>query len=327
MQILPRERNLLAFFENRAQATATEAARALTLPTHQVHYALSSLIERKLILGRVALLNPRMLGLNEAIVYFSLQAANAQQRKQMLTALAKNPCCVWLAEVGGIDGYALQASVRSIEQLEAFLNYQGNSKGAKIFQRRMAFITQFFSYGRKYLAPTHAHTLSWKLPEKGVSTPDAVDLRILTRLSQGRIEPVRELARALGLAFSTADRRIKAMEHQGLIVGYLYGIAFEQLGVQRHKIQIAVREPSLPFANTLERFCREHPLITHLFRCIGAWDFEITLEASVSSQVADLTSSLQDHFGNNISSTISFPVFRNFFFRPLTAELKPPEHG
>ena len=153
-------------------------------------------------------------------------------------------------------------------------------------------------------------------------TCDALDLDILSALEENARVPVSELSRRLGVPHSTVRDRIRAMEDEGIILGYGVRLDPAKLGLGIQVIIQTSRDQSVKPRDFMQRLS-EFPEVTRVQLLSGDTDENVTLYVR---DVEHLKQMIYDRVGqlDGLASSSTALVMEERTF-PLTRQLRNPD--
>ncbi len=330
LRLSEKDQCVLSAIEHRARASVPELRKITGLREHVLRHHVHQLKARGVLVGRVPVIDPAAFGITEYVVYCVLSAMRKQHREKILQTLRDEARVMWLSEVGGDYHYGIEVGATHIAQAQSFLVAVSKKFGDPLHSKSFATMLRFSAFGRKYLGRLGGPILCYGANRPNVQL-DAMDSLILKSISSGDYESLRALAGTLKISASTLERRVAALEEKRVIVGYLWRMNPNLLGIQRYKLQIILRGVIGNIADRLFAFCEKHPHIANLGEFLGAWDFELGVEISSPSELSELSRELFDRFGNEIESVKTIPVFSvhkfSTFAEGLSTQLPDRRHS
>lgn len=320
------ERAVLNYFALDAHSPVSNAARALRLHTHTVHYTLKRLRERGIIVGIAPYLDLFRHGVVAAGVFFNLEARPGSVQERILTEIRTLPDLSWLARLGG--RFQLCATLRCVSLRELTTGISKLRECAEGAIRDEAIVLRVGAklYGRRYLGKAKdlrnaASQIGYgeedrKPNPSAIALPgtDLALLKHLTKLSSGEIS---EVARTAQLSISTVNRRLRELEKAGTIRGYVLQVRSSALGMRSYRICIAVRGAIAVARKALHAFCAEHVEVLQLEESLGEWHFELEVETLDGLAVDRLRSLLLSECGAVIQKTELVEIFEHLHYNGL----------
>lgn len=312
MRLSDREMKILGVIELDAALSVGEIARRSKLQTHSVTYGISKLRDNGILGPMKASINAYRLGYCDFHLIFSLSTGKQAKRESFITAIGKTPQVNWLAEIGGTHQLAMSIRVRKMHEALTFMAHLREKFPNFIRDQQLSIINTIVSYGRQYLYGRRKSIQYFRNSVSGetIDSLDSVDYRILSGLSMVGFSSERELARHLGLSFSTLRRRIDLMEKDKIINGYYHHIDCSKVGYQIFKLLIFTRSQDARFLQQLEAFAAHHENVVHYLESLGAWQNEFVIEVQSALEASRLASRVHEQFDSHIEAIHVVPIFQ-----------------
>ncbi|MCB0336382.1 MAG: Lrp/AsnC family transcriptional regulator, partial [Bdellovibrionales bacterium] len=215
---------------------------------------------------------------------------------------ANHPHVVSLQSLLGDFQYKIIFLCRGLHEVQTFLSEVFSGAGDVFTEKLVAPRLGIALYQKKYLDPTYKNYTSFDFAPNGeLFVPDDFDQRLLYQLGAFPFESMRKLAQTLSAPYSTIERRIKKLRELKVIEGFYWDIDLCALGMQAYRLLVMKKGICLNTKEKLAQFCAQHPHITFLVDAIGAWDFEIGVEASGTRTVNQIVEELYGICGMRIA--------------------------
>jgi len=270
-----------------ARLSAKIIAKRLRVHSHRVSYADRMLRERH---GATVIpyINYGRLGVVSYLIFFSLRAVN--QKQSVIDAILNHPRVGWLGELAGSFEYGCAFLATDVRQLGDFFESICNRFGEVFTSRQIVPRLTFEWFGRRYLAPSARHGPSLRYTSRdGPADLDSLDVRILTAIGTAGVHSAQDVAKALGIPYATAVRRVRSLEEQGVIGGYFVSVNPEFLGREAYRILIQTGTSSRKAANDIRALAESDLRATYYVECLGPWEFEIGWELESAKELTEIT--------------------------------------
>jgi DNA-binding Lrp family transcriptional regulator len=288
MKITPSAGAILSALHLNSDRPATEVAKATRNKTHVVHYVIRKAREEGIIRSE-PLVNFFSLGLHEFQVFFSLAAHHP--RKSIIEFLQRNPAVLWIGELGGSFSYGFTLLVKGPQDSAQFLREFTMKFGACYDRISQSHLLSFHLLRKSYLSPGYLRSkddvVSLLYPSTTVII-DEMDWKIIASLHDSRAESQRDLSRIIGAPRSTVDARLKSLRERGVLSGNVLRIRASKLGRQVYKILIQTRGMTSALRRLVFDFAIKESSVVSYAESLGAWDLQLVLEASESSEVVEM---------------------------------------
>jgi DNA-binding Lrp family transcriptional regulator len=305
---------LLAVIEHRAAAPFSSIARLVRSKEHSTRYRFHALRRRGVILERVPFVDMYRLGYVVFKIYCQIASEKQSVQQKLISYLTKSAHVLWVAQVGGPYQLVFSVCIRKITEINPFLEKLTEAVGIVFNQTDLVIQLRFTAFGRKYLAPTlkGAPALRFGFSDKESVSTDVIDNTILTAVCRGDLTSERNLGEQVKIPLTTLRRRLKNLENEGVIAGYIYRYNLAAIGLNRFTFLLSVRGLSSSISEKMHLFCSRHERIVNLSECIGAWQFEITVDVESAADTVAILRDIGDTFGALVSQVTTIPVFKSF---------------
>lgn len=296
MKLSKDEQRVISYVHTQATTPPKAIANALGLREHRVRYIINKL-ERLGVLHPVALLNLALVGFSEYAVYCSIQGASERTRRQVLQKLLAEENIPWMAELGGNLGLAFAFRARDILDLQEYLRALGEEFGIVLLNTSIHLRTAILFPPYQFSDETVACDTNLKIThERPKYTADEKDIAIMHELETDASVSHRAIAHKLGLAQSTVSARIKKLEQNGIIAGYMHGITFSLLNYHMFELFLYVNRLDEETRRRIHAVARSMPYVMHSLDGIGNWQFEIGVAVPRAALVRGIVDKLYAAF-------------------------------
>lgn len=293
-------------------------AKRLNLREHVVRYALQRMLDAGA-MREVAWLDTFRLGFLTHHVRFSV-AGTERQERALVSHIGTSPWTGWFAELGGQFRYGTYICSPSLRDFASFLDSLDAKFGSIIVNKQIATHLSFTMYTKRYLAPNGPQKEVLRI---GVNADpievDELDCKIIGELLDARVPSAYEIATRLKVPRSTVQARIARLRKDGAIRRMLYFVSASVMGAQTYKVYMSTKGDRSAATEALFTFSRGHPSIVDVATCLGAWDYDLTVEVLAPEDMGKLLSELNRKLADYLDRVEVLPVFRQmqspFFLR------------
>ena len=296
-----REAQVLAYAELSPDLPLHRLAHLSKVRQHSAAYIMRRLTERGIV-KRAAFIDAYALGFQDVAVFFSLASGSQPQRQALLQFLAKHTQVAWCGMLLGDFQFGMAVYYRTQCELEQFLSALEDRFGVLFSHKAVSLRRRYRRYHRKYLAPAVAVSRKeFKLePRNETAELDQVDRRILSEISSQGQASLREIARRLGLPFSTLERRHAGLLKRKVLQGYYLQIDTAMLGLVSYKLLLTLRGLGQGARERVLKTCQEHSRITYVIEALGDWDMEVGVEVAGRRDIAECLDVLYQAAGSDL---------------------------
>jgi DNA-binding Lrp family transcriptional regulator len=314
MKLTEKEKNILACVELRADMSVAQIRKETGYQEHVIRYHLKRLVDRGIVTV-IPFINLHTLGFTIFNIFFSMSAPQKTRRHELIKTLNNLKQVVWVGEFSGDYQLGIAVSVKNLHELTEILNFLTKKFSGVFFEK--SFSCQFSAsmFYRKYLA-------SKKFNQKALTSAvhsksralDEIDEKILQGLNLYRDTSHRDIAQQLKMPLSSFELRLKKMEKDQIVAGYIYAVDPSKFDIHSFKLLIYARGQATELSAQLFSYAEKHRNITYFIQCLGSWDYEIGVEVEKPEQVIDVTQDLYEAFGGSINKISLLTKFRDLKF-------------
>ncbi|MDC0358971.1 Lrp/AsnC family transcriptional regulator [Oligoflexia bacterium] len=311
MKLGEKEKRILSAVHFKADQPLAQISKSLRMREHTVRYHFDRLCKDGIIHPTV-LVDTFQLGLEEYSVYFSLQAESAKHKRAILQALRSSNRVSWLAELGGSFQYAMAVSVGSKRKLLEFLNTLLDKFGNIFLKKSIIAVVAKHFFQIKCFAPKKNGKAcdEIELSESDcVYDLDDLDFDILSSIMRGQSESRPVLAERIGIPRSTLEYRLKQMVSNGVIKGFTYDIHVPSIQMETFKLLLYAGSVLSEVQEELYAYAQQHPDTMLFVRCIGSWDYELTVVVENAQQMMAIIEDIYRRFDGLIDNIEVLTIF------------------
>jgi Lrp/AsnC family leucine-responsive transcriptional regulator len=303
MRLTDKESDILACVELRADLPIDQIKKETGYQEHTIRYHLHQLEERGVIRRRPAI-NMGAAGYNGVGVFFSPSPESNVSFEALRKHLLKVREITWASEFSGDFHFGISFTVVQMGDVEIELQ-KLSAKFPNLFYEKMV-STKFraVQFPRRYLSSSSKIKVPPLVFSRALKPAplDDTDRKVLGALTHESYRSRRELSQKIAIPLSTLDGRVKRLEEKGILSTYVYDINPSLLGIQGHTLLIFCKGLNPKLSKELFEFAERHSQITHLYSCLGSWDFELNVEVRSSEEIRNIVEELYTEFRADINS-------------------------
>lgn len=316
-QLDPLDRKILGALENNSRLRFTEIGRELKASGEVIAYRYDRLRARAVILNATTLVDPYRFGMTICKSYLRL-GGTRRRREAFLRHLEKSSQLCWFAQVQGAWDVVVSLYASGARDFQHQFGELIADFCDLIIGRQAFFLTYQETYPRKLHERTQRRPRIIGVP--GDATPDELDRKILTMLSQDSRKSVVEIGQRLKTPPNTVAYRIEALEKQGVIAAYVLNINHEMLGLLRVKVAVHLQDWSTKARERLKQYLRSREEVTAFIEQVGSWELEFETELPSISDLHVLLDDIRERFGEVVRD------FETLFYRGNSRVKVPSGH-
>jgi DNA-binding Lrp family transcriptional regulator len=304
------QRKILFQIEADGNLSVAEIAKKLGEREHVIRNALTKM-EQDGYFWRAVTVDHRRLGWSSICFNITLQSRDAKAHSSFISVLQASPRVTWVSEIGGEYQYEVTLLIR--EELEAveFLNHLPQKAAISFAKKSSCIETIFSSFGSKYLIEGETLVQSpaiFNNTNEKVET-DEVDHKILWSMCNLKYKNHEQVARATGMPTATFHYRLNKLLDLKIINEKVCLINHGLCGAQTYYIYLSLTGASKDIVTRMEKFCRQHPSVSHLIRSLGNYDYQLICQKLGTPNPSDLVRELDQEFSKDIVDVRVVPQF------------------
>lgn len=315
------DKKILTYIELQADISVPNIAKKLNLRTHTIYYVINKL-EQEGIIKKVPFINMARLGYSDFYVFFSLASHDSSQRQELIQYLLKSQLVTWLVELGGEYQYISALYVKNTIEFSNFLLDVSSRFGRLFFKKAFSLHIKSARFNRTYLFPESKRQIITTQATEDIVVVDELDHRILNSITEYSQKSHQEIAKLLGIPFSTLHYRLQTLKKRGVLGKELYFVDTTKLSIQAFELLIYTKGLDAAFSDQLFEFAKQHPHIVHFVQSIGEWDFELGIEVETMYDAARISEELYSKFGNTVTTITTIPLFKQLKFKFYRSSLE-----
>ena len=150
---------------------------------------------------------------------------------------------------------------------------------------------------------------------------DDLDLRLIWHLDYDARLAATELSKTLGVSKQSVAYRLKKLEQEGVVKGYLTQVDIHQLGYLSFRIYFKLKNIFYDRSAAFERFLTDNPYTLWVVRMNGAWDLQVVFTVRDYIHLNRIFKKIMQRFGAqihkyNISMTaVSYSFKRDYLVK------------
>lgn len=237
------DRRIMYELDLNSRISASKLAKKLQKSKETINFRIKRLLKDGFLKGFYTVFNTSKLGWHYCKFYIKFKNITPEKEKEFFDYVQKQFHIAYLASVEGYFDCILLVMVKSSKGVIDFLYPLMKLYGEYIQEKEMTIFLTTHRLNQKFLyAGEERSNLSYPI-EIGNYKLDKINQAILNLLSENARIPLIELASKLSLDAAAVKYRLKKLENEEIILGYVTSPNFERLGLEFVQINISLREP------------------------------------------------------------------------------------
>ena len=314
MKVDKKDKKILYSLSKDMRSSAASIGRKCGLNKNTVVYRISRLFDSGIVKRCIGLVNTQGLGFTRHEVFIQLKNANEDKEREISEFIAKNPMFLWVrCSLGNYD-ILTEFYSKNSEDYEKTISEIRNAFGQFIKRMDSAIVLVEYSFPLKLLGEVDEERVETSPVKIDV---DKKDLIIMKDLANDARVPVVNISKKVRLSPDAVAYRIRELIKKNIIFGYRVVVDEKLLGFQKYKILLRLRNVDEKTSLRVLDIIKSNSSTQYIKRCIGNWDFSVTLLAEDIYQfrkiILDIKSSLKDVLEDCIPLVL-FEEHKNTYF-------------
>jgi DNA-binding Lrp family transcriptional regulator len=296
-----KDKKILAELDKNCRQASSEIARKVGLSVEVVNYRIKRFEQEGVITQYQTAINLSKLGITAFKVLLSLHHITSEKLDFLINKLKLNKNVKWIASCKGAWDLTATVEADSIDKVEQIKNEIISLFSEFIDKKAISITTQASAYSRGFiLGETKDEKILFNVSEKKEEL-DAVDLKILKKLSEDARKPIVSLAEELKLSERIVNYRIKQLIKREIITGFRVALNYEKLGIRFYKSFVYLDNPREKRVKEFIDYIKTNKNLIHNVHVIGNWEFEPEFETYSEEEFNKILSDIKDKFSDIIN--------------------------
>lgn len=295
------ERAILSVCQLDTQLTHQEIGTSCGVRAHTVGRVIRRMVSAG-VLRPYPVVNHFALGRFEFGLYLSTTGSGGAGR--MWASEKKVPKTIGaITRLGGRNNLCLDLIVSSPAEATSALNQRKLLGSEVVLEQKLVMRVRRTILQRRFFASYRARTTRIDLSplERSLSV-DQVDLKLIEAIASSPSATLLTLGRELGLSPSAVLARRRALRASGVLAGEAYAVVSLRLGLFVFRVLISLRTPTVRERGLLSAFLLSATEVVTITECVGAWDYEVRVEAFTLAEIEAFRARLEQTLGPNLQS-------------------------
>ena len=301
-------RKLLAELDRNSRQPVSVLAKKVRLSKQAVKQRLEKLEREKVILGYYAVIDVFKLQRQSARLWIKLQGSYSED--EIIRFALQMPDVGWVLRLDGAYDLAIILWSKDMLELDNAVKELNFRFGAFLKTVDVSFVVRAHHISHRYL--TGEKALHELMMEQRFSRfeIDGTDRRILGILAQDSRVPLVEISKRLGISDKTAKYRIKRLEKEKIILGYMVLLDYAKIGYTWHKVFLRLQDLSPEKYRLLISFLKGKTNVMFVTEAIGISDLEFEAMLQTPRDFHELMKEIRQGFPDIIKEFSWITVFK-----------------
>lgn len=309
-----KDRKILYELSKDARLSASKIARKAGVSKDVAVYTISKLLKGNVIRQLFTLINTEALGFTRHELYIKLKSD--EREKELISYLKEHSLFIWVRSAIGDWDLLTEFYAKDNIEYEKILREINTKFGSIIKKMNSAIVLKEHCFPLKSIGYKEEENI---IEEPSAEKPklDKEDFKILKQLAINARISVVEIAKTTKLSSDAVIYRIRNLIKNRMILGYRVAVDESLLGFSKYKILLKLGNINEKTYSTLLAFLKMQKSMQYIKRCVGEWDFSITILAKDTNElrkiILDIKSNLKEAL-DDYKILILFEEHKNTYF-------------
>jgi DNA-binding Lrp family transcriptional regulator len=270
--------SILRELDFNGRISISQLARRVRVSKEVANYRMKRLIEEKVIVGYIAIIDPYLFGYQLYSMHLRFKEINDEKRKTFRNWVAGKGNAMRLLNLGGKWHFFVSFFAKNPSEFNKIYDDLCIKFGSQIQKKTVSINVELEHWPNNFLYETPIMK-SIVLGEQGNITIDPKDCKILDILSKNCRTPLVEIAAKLKMTANAVKYRIKDLEKKRIIKGYRALINPAYFGLSRYSVTLHLSDISK--RREVMRLLGAQKEVTYVNKMMGTGDvrFEMLCES------------------------------------------------
>lgn len=295
-----KDKKLIYELRRNCRQTYSRLSKSVGLSKQMIQYRINRLVRLGMLQKPIAAIDAGRLGYQNYGVYF--QWEDDSRKDSFVEEILTDTTVRYAAESSGRTDFVISFYAKRPAVFQRIWDRYTAKYGTAIRSHSIHVSTENRAFDKSYLIgsqPRKENEIFLGSGEKTVGI-DENDMSILKELTRNCRASIISIARRCGLSPDTVKSRIKRMEKEGLIQGYVWEPDLGAIGITSYELLLSLTNMDQKRWGELRSYCRSNPNITYFIRSIGKFDVTVIFEVDNDAEFDTRLHKLRKLFSRNI---------------------------
>ena len=280
-----------------SRISASQLARKIRKSKETVNFRITRLLKMGYLKGFYSVLNTSKMGWYYYKFYLKFKNSTPAKEQEILKYLSRQKHIAYLASVeGNYDCLAL-VMIRGPEEMLSVVDAFMREYGAYIQEKEIVTVLSAHRFNQRFLYPGEEAKDSTYPVKLGAYPLDEIDKRILNIVNANARMPLTEIAQKIGADAKVVKYRLRKLERDGIILGYVTSLNFDKIGTQFTQLNISLTDPTKRHA-IIEFFSGTKKCLFAV-ELLGKYDLTIELHVDDNKQLKGILNAFRETFAGS----------------------------
>ncbi|MBI5390179.1 Lrp/AsnC family transcriptional regulator [Candidatus Woesearchaeota archaeon] len=308
MELDKKDSSILTALAANARMPLTQLSKRVGLSREVVDYRLKQLVKKGIVQSFCTETDVMRLGYTKYVVYLEIIGVDEKREAEIIDFVRKDAFTSWVVTTPGKWSIIFDVYAQTITDLDEKMGELKKSIGRNLGKQELATIKHYEHFHEKPWGLINQQKAKKNAPTNKGSIDDT-DLRILHLLSNNARTEYVQLSEKLKLTPEAISRRIRRLEHEGVIKAFYLVIDLNKLGFDHYNIQLLLNNAASEEQKRLTKYLSNHPQVTFIYEPISGWDLECGVIMKGAKELHDFIRELRKLHPMNIHVRDIIPIY------------------
>jgi len=281
-----------------ARISLSELAKNVNLSKQNLNYHLKKLINEKVLLGFMSVVDIHRVGYLTYRVYFRFKNVDPHKEEEIINYFKTSNHVLWFVSTSGSWDLEAVFTARNDIHLNNLFKKVKEDFGRHFSKYNISSSIFNYHFKRDYLLNKKREEFTPKYYgfEPKQEELDKIDVDILIQLSENCRQNNQEIAKKVGVTYHTIKHRIKELEQKKIIQSHRVLINLPAINRKFYKALIKLNNPTKEEEKKLYFFCSQFNFVVYLVEVLGEWQLEIETEVETEEEFTNLLRKIRNEF-------------------------------
>ncbi|MFH1064324.1 MAG: Lrp/AsnC family transcriptional regulator [Candidatus Woesearchaeota archaeon] len=310
------KRILLELDRNSRQPIST-IAKKVGLSKEVVNYRIKRLVEKGIIRGFHAVIDPAKIGYTIYRLFIKFQNITPADEEKITDYLRNHHTIGWVAAYEGFYDLAILFWAKDVYGFNEIYEEILNNYGKHFQEHFISIVLTIHHFKHNYLFDSSDYSKAIIGGKKEKADLDELDIEILKILAADGRKTTLEIGKKVGASPNTVKYRIKKLIDSGVIVTFNTMIDTSALGYQHYKVFLKLQNMNRQVKSRLMEYLRQNKNTIYITEAIGLADFEFEIQVTNSLELHNMLRDLRTNFPDIIRDCKPGLVFKEHMINYL----------
>jgi Lrp/AsnC family transcriptional regulator, leucine-responsive regulatory protein len=309
-----KDKKLLYELDINSKQSSSTLAKKIGISKQGCTYKLRKLIENKILIQTIAVINTPLIGHLSFRMYFKLIDILPEKESEFKKWLIGHKLIPWVVGCEGIWDYVIVVFPKDFIEFQQFSTELNNNWGNFIEKKEIALVTKAHHFRAGYILGKKPNipALIYAGQPSDVYLLNVYEQKILGIICKNAREELVSISKQIGISAKNVSYYIRKLEEKKVIEGYTIRVNYDLLGFERYKVFIRTKAVTEKKEKIFIEWAKQQPFCLYYSKSIGTVDVELELIVKNSNHLREIVSELKIQFGDLIKSYETMRIYEEF---------------